>query len=155
MCIVVAIDPAASTGEHADETRIIVAGRDIDGHGYVLEDASGRYAPMECARAAVRAYRAHGADRIVAEANNGGEMVAAMLRSVDANVPLMLVHAAHGKVARAEPVAALYEQGRVHHLGAFAMLEDQMCAFSPGAHGVSTARRPAIRPTGSTRSSGP
>jgi phage terminase large subunit-like protein len=128
--IVVAIDPAVSSGEHADETGIIVAGRDAEGHGYVLADASGHYAPAEWAKAAVLAYRTHHADRIVAEVNNGGEMVEAMLRMTDPNVPFTAVHAAHGKVARAEPVAALYEQGRVHHLGAFAPLEDQMCAFS-------------------------
>jgi phage terminase large subunit-like protein len=127
---VVTIDPAASSGEHADETGIVIAGRDAEGHGYVLADESGHYAPIEWARAAIRAYHAHRADRIVAEVNNGGEMVGAMLRSVDPNVPFTALHAAHGKVARAEPVAALYEQGRVHHLGAFAALEDQMCAFS-------------------------
>ena len=128
--IVVAIDPAASSSETADETGIIVAGRDAEGHGYVLGDASGHYAPAEWAKAAVTAYRTHHADRIAAEVNNGGEMVEAMLRMTDPNVPFTAVHAAHGKVARAEPVAALYEQGRVHHLGAFAPLEDQMCAFS-------------------------
>jgi predicted phage terminase large subunit-like protein len=128
--IVVAIDPAATSGEHADETGIVVVGRDTEGHGYVLEDGSGRYAPLEWARAAIRACSTYQADRIVAEVNNGGEMVEAMLRTVDPNVPFTAVHAAHGKVARAEPVAALYEQGRVHHLGAFAALEDQMCAFS-------------------------
>jgi len=85
---------------------------------------------VEWARIAVAAYHAQHADRIVAEVNNGGEMVAAMLRLTDPNVSFTAVHAAHGKVARAEPVAALYEQGRVHHLGAFAPLEDQMCAFS-------------------------
>ena len=128
--IVVAIDPAASSSETADETGIIVAGRDAAGHGYVLADASNRYAPAEWAKAAVIACRTHHADRIVAEVNNGGEMVEAMLRMTDPNVPFAAVHAAHGKVARAEPVAALYEQGRVHHIGAFASLEDQMCAFS-------------------------
>jgi phage terminase large subunit-like protein len=128
--VVVAIDPAVTSGEHADETGIIVAGRDASGHGYVLADESAHCAPIEWARAAIRAYHAHCADRIVAEINNGGEMVEAMLRTVDPNVPFAALHAAHGKVARAEPVAALYEQGRVHHLGAFAALEDQMCAFS-------------------------
>jgi phage terminase large subunit-like protein len=128
--IVVAIDPAATSGEHADETGIVVAARDAAGHGYVLADASGHHPPVEWARIAVAAYHAQHADRIVAEVNNGGEMVAAMLRLTDPNVPFTAVHAAHGKVARAEPVAALYEQGRVHHLGAFAPLEDQMCAFS-------------------------
>ena len=128
--IVVAIDPAVSSGETADETGIVVAGKDRSGHGYVLADASGRYSPSEWANAAITAWRAHAADRIVAEINNGGEMVEATLRVVDPNVPFAAVHAARGKVARAEPVAALYEQGRVHHLGAFPLLEDQMCAFS-------------------------
>ncbi len=128
--VVVAIDPAVSSGEAADETGIVVAGRDAGGHAYVLADISGRYAPAEWARAAITAYRTHGADRVVAEVNNGGEMVEATLRMVDPNVPFGAVRASRGKVARAEPVAALYEQGRVHHLGAFPMLEDQMCSFT-------------------------
>jgi predicted phage terminase large subunit-like protein len=128
--VVVAIDPAAASHEHADETGIVVAGRDAAGHAYVLADASGRYAPAEWARTAIAAYGAHRADRIVAEVNNGGEMVEATLRMVDPNVPFGAVRASRGKVARAEPAAALYEQGRVHHLGAFPQLEDQMCAFT-------------------------
>jgi phage terminase large subunit-like protein len=128
--IVVAIDPAAGSGAHSDETGIVVAGKSGNGHGYVLGDLSGHYAPVEWARAAIAAYRAHGADRIVAEVNNGGEMVEATLRMVDPTVPFSAVHASRGKVARAEPVAALYEQGRVHHHGAFPVLEDQMCAFA-------------------------
>jgi phage terminase large subunit-like protein len=128
--VVVAIDPAASSSEHADETGIIVAGRDANGHGHVLTDASGRYAPAEWARVAIAAYGAHQADRIVAEINNGGDMVEATLRMIDPNVPFHAVRAARGKVARAEPVAALYEQGRVHHIGAFPQLEDQMCSFT-------------------------
>jgi predicted phage terminase large subunit-like protein len=128
--VVVAIDPAAASHEHADETGIIVAGRDVAGHGYVLADASGRYGPAEWARAAIAAYRAHRADRVVAEINNGGEMVEATLRTIDPSVPFAAVRASRGKVARAEPVAALYEQGRIRHVGAFPALEDQMCAFS-------------------------
>ena len=128
--IVVAIDPAAASGDDADETGIVTAGRDREGHGYVLADASGHYAPAEWARAAIAAWRAHRADRIVAEINNGGEMVEAMLRMIDPNVPFSPVRASRGKVARAEPVAALYEQGRIHHCGAFPQLEDQMCAFA-------------------------
>ena len=81
-------------------------------------------------RIAVAAYRAHHADRIVAERNNGGAMVEATIRTVDANVPVTTVWASRGKAARAEPVSALYEQGRVHHIGAFSKLEDQMCAFT-------------------------
>ena len=133
--VVVAIDPAAASGEQADETGIIVAGRDIGGHGYVLADISGRYTPAEWARAAITAYRAHAADRIVAEVNNGGEMVEATLRMIDPNVPYRAVRAARGKAARAEPVAALYEQGRVRHIGALPQLEDQMCAFVSGSQG--------------------
>lgn len=128
--IVVSIDPAVSSDEHADETGIVVAGRDAAGHGYVLADLSGRYTPTEWAKAAIAAYRAHAADRIVAEINNGGDLVEATLRVVDPAVPFAAVHASRGKVARAEPVAALYEQGRVHHLGALPPLEDQMCCFA-------------------------
>ena len=128
--VVVAIDPAATSGAQADETGIIVAGRDASGNGYVLADASGRYAPAEWAGVAVAAYRAHRADRIVAEVNNGGEMVEATLRMIEPGVPFGAVRASRGKVARAEPVAALYERGRVRHLGAFPQLEDQMCAFT-------------------------
>jgi phage terminase large subunit-like protein len=128
--IVVAIDPAMSSGEDADETGIIVAGKDVDGHGYVLADLSGRYPPTEWAKAAIAAYKEHKADRIVAEVNNGGEMVEATLRVLDPNVSYTAVRASRGKVTRAEPIAALYEQDRIHHLGAFAQLEDQMCGFS-------------------------
>jgi predicted phage terminase large subunit-like protein len=130
--IVVAIDPAASSGEDADETGIIVAGKDAGGRGYVLADRSGHYTPTEWAQAAIALYRQHKADRIVAEVNNGGDMVEATVRMVDANVPFTAVHASRGKVVRAEPVAALYEQqpGRVFHVGTFPTLEDQMCAFT-------------------------
>ena len=129
--VVVAIDPAASSGEDADETGIIVAGKDKDSRGYVLADLSGHHTPIEWARIAVAAYKSHGADRIVAEVNNGGEMVEATLRVVDDNVAYTAVHATRGKVVRAEPVAALYEQGRIRHIGAFTALEDQMCEFTP------------------------
>jgi len=129
--IVVAIDPAVSTGEDADETGIIVAGKDADGHGYVLADQSARYAPTEWARTAIALYRQHKADRIVAEVNNGGDMVESTIRMIDPNVSYSAVRASRGKVIRAEPVAALYEQRRIHHVGAFPTLEDQMCAFAP------------------------
>jgi len=130
--IVVAIDPAVTSGEDADETGIIVVGKDHQDHGYVLADASGKHQPIEWARIAVAAYRAHHADRIVAERNNGGAMVEATTRTVDRNVPVTTVWASRGKAARAEPVSALYEQGRVHHIGTFSKLEDQMCAFTLG-----------------------
>src|SRR5271156_6629460 len=117
--IVVAIDPAVSTGEDADESGIIVAGKDADGHGYVLADQSARYAPTEWARTAIALYRQHKADRIVAEVNNGGDMVESTIRMIDPNVSFSAVRASRGKVIRAEPVAALYEQRRIHHVGAF------------------------------------
>ena len=128
--IVVAVDPAATTGEDADETGIVVVGRDNQGHGYVLADASGKYQPIEWANIAVAAYRAHSADRIVAERNNGGDMVEATIRMVDPNVPVTTVWASRGKVTRAEPISALYEQSRMHHVGSFPQLEDQMSNFT-------------------------
>lgn len=132
--VIVAVDPATSSEEGADEHGIVVVGlaRDADGYGrgYVLEDASCRGTPEDWARAAVRMYRKHQADRIVAEKNQGGEMVSSVLKAVDRSVPVKLVHASRGKVVRAEPISALYEQGRVHHVGRHDILEDQMCLFS-------------------------
>jgi phage terminase large subunit-like protein len=128
--IVVAIDPAATSGEDADETGVVVVGQDEKGEGYVLADCSGRYTPIEWARIAISAYRSHHADRIVAERNNGGDMVEATLRMVDQNVPVTTVWASRGKVTRAEPISALYEQGRMHHVGTFPQLEDQMTNFT-------------------------
>lgn len=132
--IVVAVDPAVTSGEEANETGIIVAGMGmVDGyqHGYVLDDWSCQGTPDEWARKTVAAYRMHQADRIIAEKNQGGEMVEAVIRSVDRNVPVLLVSASRGKAVRAEPVSALYEQGRMHHVGAFPDLEDEMVAFTP------------------------
>lgn len=132
--IVVAVDPAATSGEEADETGIVAVGvaRDADGNqrGYVLADRSLRGTPDEWASAAVRLYHELDADRIIAEKNQGGEMVEAVLRAKDRNVPIRLVHATRGKLVRAEPISALYEQGRIHHIGRFDKLEDQMCLFT-------------------------
>jgi phage terminase large subunit-like protein len=128
--IVVAIDPSGSGGEEADECGLIAAGVDEDGHAWILADASGRYQPIEWARRAIELYYRFRADRIVAETNFGGQMVEATIRAIDLNVAYLSVTASRGKVARAEPVSALYEQGRVHHVGAFPELEDQMCAFT-------------------------
>jgi phage terminase large subunit-like protein len=131
--IVVAIDPAVSSREDSDETGIIVAA--IDGrdpvHVYILEDLSGIYTPDEWAKAAITAYHRWQADRIVGEVNNGGDLVEANLRTQDANVSYKAVHASRGKAIRAEPVSALYEQGRVHHVGMFSKLEDQMTNWAP------------------------
>lgn len=132
--IIVAVDPAASSDEGSDENGIVVVGlmRDADGyaHGYVLEDASLKGTPEEWASTAVRMYRKWHADKIVAEKNNGGEMVESVLRGADRSVPVKLVHASRGKIVRAEPISLLYEQGRIHHVGRFDLLEDQMCLFS-------------------------
>lgn len=129
--IVVAVDPAMTSGDDADETGIIVAGKGADGHGYVLTDLTCRLSPDGWARRAVDAYHEHAADRLVAEVNNGGDLVAHTIRTVDRTVSYKAVHASRGKRVRAEPVSALYEQGKVHHVGGFAALEDQMCTFVP------------------------
>jgi phage terminase large subunit-like protein len=144
--IVVAIDPAVSVGEDSDETGIVVAATDDRDHAYVLEDLSGRYQPQKWAEIAISAYRRWSADRVVAEINNGGLMVENTLRQVDRNVSYRAVHASRGKQARAEPISALYEQSRVHHVGLFARLEDQMTAFVPGqsASGESPDRVDAL-----------
>jgi phage terminase large subunit-like protein len=102
----------------------------------VLEDRSGRYAPLEWGRCVSGLYHAYQADKVVAEANQGGDLVTPLLRTVDAYLPVKLVRATRGKYVRAEPVAALYAQGRVHHLGCFSKLEDQMCSF------IATSTRP-------------
>ena len=134
MRCVVGVDPAATSGEDADETGIVVVGKGIDSEGYVLADRSCRASPTEWARRAVEAYYDHKADRIIAEKNMGGEMVESVIRSVDRTVPIKLVTATRGKHVRAEPVCALYEQGRMHHVGTMALLEDQMCGFTPAGY---------------------
>ena len=131
--IVVAIDPAVSVSETSDETGIIVAGLGTDSQGYVLEDASGKFSPIEWASRAVTLYRKWGADRIVAEANQGGAMVETTVRTVDPNVSFKAVHASRGKITRAEPIAALAEQHRIHHVGGFPGLEDQLCSYAAGS----------------------
>lgn len=142
--VVVAIDPAASSHDESDETGIVVAGIGHDGRAYVLADASGRYRPEEWARTALALYREHKADAIVAEANNGGEMVAATLRVHDRGANVRTVHATRGKATRAEPVAALYEQARVSHVGALARLEDQLTTWDPATSRASPDRLDAL-----------
>lgn len=142
--VVVAIDPAVTSGEDSDETGIVVAGRGADGHGYVLADLSCRMSPDGWARRAVNAFQDHKADRIVAEVNNGGDLVEQVVRTVDRSVPYKAVHASRGKRVRAEPIAALYEQGRVHHVGGLPDLEDQMCAFLPEGSDQSPDRVDAL-----------
>ncbi len=132
--VIVAVDPAASSHEGSDESGIVVVAlaRDSDGYarGYILEDASLKGTPEEWARKAVSMYRKWEADKIVAEKNNGGDMVESVIKAADRSVPVKLVSASRGKIVRAEPISALYEQKRVHHVGMFDKLEDQMCEFS-------------------------
>ncbi|WP_150288090.1 DNA-packaging protein [Rhabdaerophilum calidifontis] len=138
--IVVAVDPPAG-GRRGGRCGIIVAGRDAAGLVYVVEDASLESAPPErWAARAIEAYRRHEADALVAEINQGGAMVASVLGAVDAAVPVTPVRARRGKHVRAEPVAALYAQGRVRHAGCFPALEDEMVAFGPD--GLAEGRSP-------------
>jgi len=127
--IVVAVDPSATS--EGDDAGIIVAGRYED-DGYVLADLTVQGSPLKWAEAAVKAYNEYEANKIIAEKNNGGEMVELVIKQVDQNVPVELVTASRDKHTRAEPVAAQYEQGRIHHVGNFNALEDEMCLWLPG-----------------------
>lgn len=128
--VVVAVDPAVSVNENSNETGIIVAGADFKDQGYVLDDLSMVGSPNEWATAAVAAYHRYEADAIVAEVNQGGDMVKTIILGIDPTIRVITVHASHGKVARAEPISSAHEQGRIHHCGTFGVLEDQMCAFT-------------------------
>lgn len=127
-------DPAQTSDEQSAETGIVVAGMTKGDypHFYVLDDKSLRDSPDKWAREVITAYKRNKADRVIGETNNGGALIEANIRTVDKNVPYKGVHASRGKVTRAEPIAALYEQGRVHHVGSFPDLEDQMCQWQPG-----------------------
>lgn len=154
--VVVAVDPAKEVGEAGAETGIVVTARDQNGKAYVLEDLSFNASPEEWGRAAVQAFDEWAGDALVYEANQGGEMVAAVLRQAAKSlkedglrsedfVPLKPVHATRGKYVRAEPVSQLYEQGKVHHVGFFPELEDQLCEYTPeGNMGYSPDRMDAL-----------
>lgn len=137
--IVVAVDPAVAdsstkTEEEADEnaeTGIVVAGIAANGQAYVLDDMSLQASPLSWASEAVTAYKKYKADRIVGEKNNGGALVESNIRTVDSRVSYSPVWASRGKYTRAEPIASFYEQGKVHHVGMFSLLEDQMCQWEP------------------------
>ena len=139
--IVVAVDPPVTATDNADTCGIVVAGLGPDARAYVLADRSlqGRD-PATWARAVIAAFRDFQADRIVAETNQGGDLVVNVIRSVDPNAPVEKLHASRGKFARAEPIAALYAEGRVVHVGEFPALENQMCDFGP--EGLSEGRSP-------------
>ena len=139
--VVVGVDPPAGVG--GDACGIVAAGLDAEGGGHVIEDASVTGAtPEGWARAVAGCAARHGADRVVAEANQGGEMVRSVLLAADTGLPVRLVHASRGKVARAEPVAALYEAGRVRHAGVFPMLEDELCGMVVGGGYEGPGRSP-------------
>jgi len=143
--IVIAVDPSGSDGTGGDRQGILAAGKGVDGHGYVLEDASVRMSPAGWARRAVDLYHKYGADLIVAEANYGGAMVESTIKTADPKVPVKLVSASRGKHVRAEPVAALYEArkdkdgkllvpAQAHHVGRFPELEEQLSAFTTSGY---------------------
>jgi predicted phage terminase large subunit-like protein len=129
--IVIAIDPAVTVSEASDETGLVVAGLGQDGRYYVLEDASGKFSPHEWASRAVYLYDQYRANVVVAETNQGGDMVRTTLRTVRSNLPISEVRAKRGKALRAEPVVSLYEQNRVTHVGQFSELEAQLTGWSP------------------------
>lgn len=128
--IVVAIDPAVTAGADSDETGMVVVAKDGNGEYYVLEDKSGKYSPDQWGKVACDLFHKWDADRVIAEVNNGGDLVERLIRTVDHTVRYKSVHATRGKLVRAEPIAALYEQGKVHHVGVFPELESQMCTYT-------------------------
>lgn len=141
--VVVGVDPAGSHKANSDETGIVVCGAGVDDHGYTLADPSCKLSPEGWGRRAVNAFWQHQADCVVAEGNFGGDMVAHVISTIDPRVPVRLVHASRGKVIRAEPIAAMDEQGRDHHVGSFPELEDQMCNFTSSSYDGSPDRMDA------------
>ena len=144
--IVVAIDPAVTSKKTSDETGIIVAGKDSEGKFYVLNDSSARYTPSAWSEKAIMLYNQYECDKIIAEVNNGGQLVEHTLRtqSQSENVPYKSVHASRGKRTRAEPIASLYEQGKVHHVGNFERLENQLCNWEANSGDPSPDRLDAL-----------
>lgn len=167
--VVVGVDPATTKNENSSETGIIVAGIDQKGHGYVLDDLSIKGSPKEWASSVITGYYKHKGDKIIGENNQGGDMVANTISTVDPKVPVKMVRATRGKYTRAEPIASLYEQGKIHHVGMFATLEDQLCEWTPGDNSpdrldalvwaftelmLNKKQRPKVKPTGTTGASG-
>lgn len=141
--IVVSVDPAATSGKASNDTGIIVSGASEDGHAYVIEDVTCHDTPAKWGEEVVLAFDRHNADTVVGEVNHGGEMVEHVVktaadklyrdkRRATSYIPFKSVRASKGKYARAEPISALYGQGRVHHVGVFSKLEDQQCTWVPG-----------------------
>lgn len=128
--IVVSVDPAISKNATSDETGITVVAKGKDGRGYLLEDKSGIYSPSEWASITVGLYSKWSANWIIAEKNQGGDMVKHTIKTADENVPIKLVHASKGKITRAEPISALYEDGKMSHVGIFAKAEEEMTTYT-------------------------
>ena len=130
--VVVAVDPAVTNNEESDETGIIVAGRGVDKRFYIIKDSTIKASPDKWMRVAIDDFYINNADRIVAEVNNGGDLVEKLLRTIDRNISYKAVRATRGKIIRAEPIAALYEQDKVSHVGIFKELEEQLCSYIGG-----------------------
>lgn len=142
--IVVGVDPAVTSGEDSDSTGIVVAGLSGDGNYYVLADDTIKASPQVWAEKAISSFEQHKADRIIAEVNNGGDLVVHLLQQVKNTVPVKKVTASRGKAVRAEPIAALFEQGRAHLVGYYPELEDQLCEWEPGTNMSSPDRMDAM-----------
>lgn len=142
--VVVGVDPSVADGGEACEAGIVVGGLGEDGLAYVVEDATIAASPKEWAERSLKAFDDHHADRLVAEVNNGGALVETLLRLLRPTVAYRAVHASHGKLARAEPVSALYEQGKVKHVGQFAALESQLTTYVPATARQSPDRLDAL-----------
>lgn len=142
--VVIGVDPAVTSTDDSDFTGIVVAGMSADQHYYILNDSTMKSSPQEWAMKAVKLFDEYKADRIVAETNNGGDLVIHLFQQVRNTIPVRKVTATRGKALRAEPIAALYEQGRVHHVGYFSELEDQMCEWEQGANMKSPDRLDAL-----------
>jgi predicted phage terminase large subunit-like protein len=126
----VAIDPAVTSNSNSDETGIVIAGIGENDKYFILDDKSGKLSPDNWCRVAIEEFYRYNANIIVAETNNGGDLVEKILRTIDSNIPYKSVTATRGKMLRAEPVSALYEQEKVFHTKIFPQLEDQMCSYT-------------------------
>ena len=142
--VVVAVDPAVTANKDSNETGIVICATDHKGQYYVLNDISGVYTPDTWAKKTVEAYESYKADKVIAEVNNGGDLVQKVVKTVDPNVNYKAVRATRGKFVRAEPIAALYEQKRVKHINRFSLLEDQLCTYNPEISSISPDRLDAL-----------
>jgi predicted phage terminase large subunit-like protein len=138
------VDPAITNHDYSDETGIIIVALGQDENAYVLDDLSGRYSPQDWAQRIEKAYKEHKVDRIVVEVNKGGDLVRKVLKTVNDTLSIREVRATRGKATRAEPISALYEQGRVNHVRPLLTLEKQLCEYIPGITTKSPDRMDAL-----------